>query len=236
MATQHDQMMKELITTFPDQFLRLAAPDVAERVHLGEVAFEPEEHYPRLPAAEFLARPEPLAWAFAALMRRDKGQSRPELGVTCFQRIIAAQRLSHRRRSLLCQCVMAYTARNRNEAREFDKILNQVEDEEVRTMTTSVLEMWQLRGLEEGRRKGLQEGLQEGRQEGLQEGRQEGRQEGQRQGEAAILLRQLTRRFGKLSPSVEERLRSADADLLLEWGDRFVTATTVDEIFDGKRD
>ena len=49
MATHHDQLMKEIIATFPDQFLRLAAPAVAERIDLGSAAFEPEEHYPGSP-------------------------------------------------------------------------------------------------------------------------------------------------------------------------------------------
>lgn len=109
---------------------------------------------------------------------------------------------------------MAYTPRSRDEAREFDKILNQEQDEEIRIMTTSVLELWQMRGLEEGRRVG--------------------RREGRREGEAAILLRQLIRRFGELGPGIEDRVRTADAARLLEWGERFVDATTLDEIFEGR--
>ncbi len=41
--------MKELLARFPDQFLRLAAPEIAERIDLASVAFEPEEHYPGSP-------------------------------------------------------------------------------------------------------------------------------------------------------------------------------------------
>ena len=63
-----------------------------------------------------------------------------------------------------------------------------------------------------------------------------GREEGRQEGEAALLLRQLARRFGPLSPIVEQRVKNADADRLLDWGDRFVTATTLDEIFDGRGD
>ena len=53
------------------------------------------------------------------------------------------------------------------------------------------------------------------------------------EGEATLLLRQFRRKFGPPDPSVEERLKSADAEQLLEWGDRFVTANTPDEVFDG---
>ncbi len=65
MPSQHDQLMKELIAAFPDQFVRLAAPERAERVNLDAVTFEPEEHYPALPADGSAART-----SFPALGRR----------------------------------------------------------------------------------------------------------------------------------------------------------------------
>ena len=68
-----------------------------------------------------------------------------------------------------------------------------------------------------------------------EQGRQEGEAEGLRKGEAALLLRLLARRFGSLSPAIEERVRGADAEQLLDWGERFVDATSLDEIFDGNR-
>lgn len=56
--------------------------------------------------------------------------------------------------------------------------------------------------------KAKEEGLEKGRQEGLQEGRQEGLQEGLRQGESELLIRQLNRRCGILSVSLQEKVRS----------------------------
>ena len=50
----------------------------------------------------------------------------------------------------------------------------------------------------------------------------------------ALLARQITRKFGPLSEWVQQTIESADAEQLLEWGDRFVTARTVEEVFDGK--
>ena len=50
MATNHDQLMKELIATFPDQFLRLAAPEIAEKIDLGKLVLEPQEHYADTPS------------------------------------------------------------------------------------------------------------------------------------------------------------------------------------------
>ena len=63
--------------------------------------------------------------------------------------------------------------------------------------------------------------------QGMEKGRQEGRQEG----EASLLLRQLELRFGPLSEGSRAQVRAADADTLLRWGDRVLTAATVDEVF-----
>jgi hypothetical protein len=46
-----------------------------------------------------------------------------------------------------------------------------------------------------------------------------------------VLLRQLSLRFGNLPDSVHERVESADADLLMRWSERILTASTLDEVF-----
>ncbi len=65
----------------------------------------------------------------------------------------------------------------------------------------------------------------------LEEGRREGRQEGRQEGEARLLLRQIERKFGELGERNRERIRLADAEQLLEWGERLVTAGSLAEIF-----
>ncbi len=57
------------------------------------------------------------------------------------------------------------------------------------------------------------------------------REEGRQEGESRLLLRLVRLKFGPLEPEMEERVRSADADRLLEWGDRVLTATSLQEIF-----
>jgi predicted transposase/invertase (TIGR01784 family) len=64
-----------------------------------------------------------------------------------------------------------------------------------------------------------------------EEGHQEGLQEGLQKGEARILLRQLRMKFGPLAPEVEERVRSTDAERLLEWSDRVLTAEQLQDVF-----
>jgi hypothetical protein len=64
------------------------------------------------------------------------------------------------------------------------------------------------------------------REEGLQQGRREGLQ----QGEAAVVLRQLRRKFGELPDGVRERIETADPGSLLTWSDRILTAKSLDEV------
>ena len=71
----------------------------------------------------------------------------------------------------------------------------------------------------------------EGRREGKAEGRREGKAEGRREGEAALLLRQLDRRFGPLDARTRARVARAGSERLLEWGERFATASTLADVF-----
>ena len=66
---------------------------------------------------------------------------------------------------------------------------------------------------------------------GLERGLQQGRQEGRQQGEAAVLRRQLTRRFGPLPTWVEARLTQASLPELERWADRILEASQLDEVF-----
>ena len=68
--------------------------------------------------------------------------------------------------------------------------------------------------------------IEQGKQLGLERGRQEGRLEG----EAAILLRQIDRKFGTPSEAVQERIASADQDTLLRWSERILTAENIDAL------
>ncbi len=76
----------------------------------------------------------------------------------------------------------------------------------------------------------------EGLRKGLREGRREGEAEGRRKGEADLLLRQLGRLYGSLSPAIEDRVRTAGAEQLLEWGERLVTTGSLEEVFGRDRD
>jgi len=69
--------------------------------------------------------------------------------------------------------------------------------------------------------------MEKGREEDLEQGMKKGI----RQGEAQMLLRQMTLRFGVLPQSAHAQVESADADMLLRWSERVLTASTLDEVF-----
>jgi predicted transposase YdaD len=100
-----------------------------------------------------------------------------------------------------------------------DQIPANLNLEELETMLAESIDRWNREALEKARQESWQEGLQEGRQEGRQDG------------EARVLLRLLRLKFGPLDPETEERVRSTDADRLLQWTDRILTAKQLADVF-----
>jgi flagellar biosynthesis/type III secretory pathway protein FliH len=74
----------------------------------------------------------------------------------------------------------------------------------------------------------VKEWTKEWREQGLEEGRKEGRKEG----ELLILTRQLAQKFGPLPEHRARRLQDADADTLLKWSERVLTAAAIEDVFD----
>jgi predicted transposase YdaD len=70
-------------------------------------------------------------------------------------------------------------------------------------------------------------------QEGRQEGRLEGRLLGHREGAAALLTRQLERRFGALPEASRDRIAAAGVPDLEEWSLRLLDARTLEEVMRG---
>jgi hypothetical protein len=280
MAGGHDQLFKDLISTFPGDFLRLAAPRIASSVDVLRLAPLPAESWTDLPrgarrqpdlllraspcqergraillhieielrfrsmfpgrlwrynrvlglrhdlpvhslvlylrggpagaqaglhressrageicrfryqslglsgatAKRYLTRPEPLAWAFAALMRwptADRGAHR----LACLRRIAAARRLNPAQRFLLFNCVATYLEWDGRAEEEFEALLAKQGPREVQTMMT-----W----AEKREARAVERGQQEGRQKGMQE----------------ILLDLLTARFRSLPPETARRVEA----------------------------
>ncbi len=99
-------------------------------------------------AADYLSRPEPLAWSLAALMR-SSNLTRPALKLSCLHRIATAD-LAHAQRILLVDCVETYLELNSGEATEYARLCMVRENREVRTMATTWSERMAAQGREEG--------------------------------------------------------------------------------------
>jgi hypothetical protein len=65
----------------------------------------------------------------------------------------------------------------------------------------------------------------------IEQGVQQGIEQGKRQGEAEVLLRQLERKFGPTSATLRQRIQEADAETLLHWSERILTADTPEAVF-----
>jgi len=62
---------------------------------------------------------------------------------------------------------------------------------------------------------------------------EQGKAEGLIEGEATVLLRQIERKFGRaVMEGHRARIEQADADTLLTWSDRILSAEQVEDIFD----
>ncbi|MCP4661123.1 MAG: hypothetical protein GY856_37450 [bacterium] len=48
------------------------------------------------------------------------------------------------------------------------------------------------------------------------------------------MLRQAERKFGRLDAGTRRRVETADADEILRWADRLLTAQRLPDVFDGK--
>ncbi|MBW8874816.1 MAG: Rpn family recombination-promoting nuclease/putative transposase [Acidobacteria bacterium] len=94
-------------------------------------------------AAEYLARPESLAWALAALM--DPGSwSRAELKMACLRRIAGLRRRIDP--FLLVNCVENYLQLDAREVAEFEALHSRRENKEVRTVAMTWSEKQNAKG------------------------------------------------------------------------------------------
>nr|VFJ50439.1 MAG: Predicted transposase YdaD [Candidatus Kentron sp. FW]VFJ55130.1 MAG: Predicted transposase YdaD [Candidatus Kentron sp. FW] len=66
---------------------------------------------------------------------------------------------------------------------------------------------------------------------GMEKGIEKGMEKGREEGRAALLTRQLGLKFGSLPQAVDQRIKSARANELTTWGEKVLTAKSLDEVF-----
>jgi hypothetical protein len=67
---------------------------------------------------------------------------------------------------------------------------------------------------------------------GWQKGLEQGLEQGRKEGAAALLERQLTRRFGPLPQTARKKLAEASTEQLAAWSDALLEAQSLRQVFE----
>ena len=70
-------------------------------------------------------------------------------------------------------------------------------------------------------------------EQGIRQGVERGERQGVRKGEATMLLSLLRLKFGDVPEPVRAKIDAADADTLLRWSERILTADDIGQVVDG---
>ena len=159
-------------------------------------------------AKDWLARPEPIAWAFAALMRPGSW-SRAELKLECLRRI-AASGVAGLRKQILVDWVETYVQLTGQDALELQRLLDLEGNEEIKAMELTWLGQAEARGMERGLEKGLEQGIARGRKEGLAQGTETATQQAVER-MRRVVFRQIEQRFGSVPAKVRRRVEAIDS-------------------------
>lgn len=187
----------------------------------------------KTPAEVLLDRPEPLAWALAALARPGKiGRAQLKLELL---RKIALATLAEGERFLLTNCVETYLQLAGRDAEEYAafRLAQKIPEVEAMELTWEdrMATRYTQKGMEQGVKKGLREGVKQGIERGLEQGLEQGLRKGVEQGVRDTLLHLLERRFGQVSPSVRSRVEAIRSlEELRGLVDRTLEAKSIEEL------
>src|SRR6185295_4961282 len=208
-------------------FLRGGPPGVRWSDHI-ERAFDREIHrfrylsfgLSKLPAQTLLDRPEPLAWALAALTRTGKmGKARLKLELL---RKIASASVSEVERFLLANSVETYLQLRGRQAAEYAALRLAEENPEVEAMEMTWAERMAADYKKQFREEGVLLGLEQGLEQGLGKGAERLRR---------TLVRLLGQRFGEVPPKVRKRIQAINSlDELGDLTDRILEVKSLDEL------
>jgi hypothetical protein len=175
-------------------------------------------------AQEWLARPEPIAWAFAALMKAGSW-SRAELKLECLRRI-ATSRVAGLRKQILVNWVETYVQLSGQDALELQRLLDLEGNEEIKTMELTWLGQAEARGIEQGIVRGKKEGIKEGIAQGAETARREAVGRMRR-----VVLRQLEQRFGAVPTKMRRKIEAIDSlEPLADLAEKVLVVGSVGEL------
>ncbi len=179
----------------------------------------------RSQASEYLARPQPLAAALAARMRRGKWD-KVEHKLRCLQAIGEAKNLDVDHQYILGKIVETSVRLDEEEEQRFYDELRKDANKEVQEMAIT----WQ-EALAESKATGWAEGKAQGWMEGRQEGEAKGRLEGEVYAAHLAVLIAARGRFGTVPAVFESQVRAIkDLDRLFQILERIAKARSLGEI------
>ena len=164
-------------------------------------------------AADWLLRPEPLAWALAALM--DPGDwSRAELKVECLRRVQRSG-VAGFGKDVLLHWIDTYVQLAGEDATEYRRLLALAKNKGVRRMEQTWMSRAEEQGFEKGKAVGLKKGKTQGFREGKAQGLEKGKTQGFREGKAEavdrmrrMVLLRIEKRFGPVPAPVQARVQA----------------------------
>ena len=163
---------------------------------------------PALNAGEYVEGDYLIGAALSSLMRLP-AERRVELHLEALKRIADSDEDDYRR-SLLAECLEAYSKLDEAERQRLETLLDTPTYQKVKPLMITTFE----RGKIEGKLEGKIEGKLEGKMEGKLEGKMEGRLEGKMEGRLELMLELLEAKFGPLPPEVVQRVVAMDAEQL----------------------
>jgi len=164
----------------------------------------------RLNWRDYLNQYNPVASALMSKMLIAE-KDRPKVKAECL-RLLAKLKLNPARMQLISGFVDTYLKLNQLEELEFKKevsTFSKPEQESVMQITTS----WMEQGIEQG----LEQGLQRGIEKGLNR-------------EKKLVLRQLKRKLGQITPELEIQIKALDIDKVESLGEALLDFSTVDDL------
>ena len=163
-------------------------------------------------ADDWLARPEPIAWAFAALMRPGRW-SRGELKLECLRRI-ATSNVVGLRKQVLVDWVETYVQLTAQDALELQRLLDLEGNEEIKAMELTWLGQAEARGME----KGIEKGAETARRQAVERMRR-------------VVFRLMTQRFGAIPTKMRRTIEAFDSlEPLADLAERVLVVDSVGEL------
>jgi hypothetical protein len=147
-------------------------------------------------AAEWLPRPEPVAWALAALMQPGTW-SQAELKLECLRRVQQGG-VTGFRKEVLVNWIESYVQLSGEDAAEYQRLLAQEKNKEIRQMQLTWLGKAEAQGRMQGKAEGKAEGKAQGKAEAVEQMRR-------------MVLQRIEKRFGVVPEAVQVKVQAMNS-------------------------